>query len=228
VNNFMFAGPTLAGLADPAAVERAGFVVLPPIRRGDLLPFLDQPPGIVAIVDGAFDQSLAVGHAELRTAIVAGWRVWGLSSMGAIRAFEMRDFGMRGFGKIFSHFLAGGDFQDDEVAQLHLTEPSYGSVTEPLIHLRYVVRDLEESGALDAEAARQVVLALKGSWYGDRTLSLLTKLVETHSGRTAGDCVRDMRRFRIKIHDLESFLAGSPWQSPQVPTTPAAAPYWPP
>ncbi|WP_425300876.1 TfuA-like protein, partial [Nocardia wallacei] len=33
---------------------------------------------------------------EIREALEAGWSVWGLSSMGAIRAAEMRLLGMRG------------------------------------------------------------------------------------------------------------------------------------
>src|SRR4051795_13634825 len=91
----LFAGPSMPGsLRLPE-----GATVLPPVRRGDVPALLrDRRPGALAIADGLFHQSLAVGHVEIRDALDAGWQVWGLSSMGAIRACEMRYLGMRGCG----------------------------------------------------------------------------------------------------------------------------------
>ena len=103
INKIMFAGPTLARLGDPRVAERAGFDVRSPVRRGDIAALLDKTPGVLVVVDGVFNQSLAVGHAELRSAIAAGWQVFGLSSMGAVRAFEMRNLGMIGFGRVYGH-----------------------------------------------------------------------------------------------------------------------------
>src|SRR5207245_3105902 len=93
----IFAGPTLNDANALRAVAREGIEVLPPVRRGDIEEIVStHPPGVMVIVDGLFHQCLSVGHAEIRSAVAAGWRVWGLSSMGAIRAYEMRHLGVRG------------------------------------------------------------------------------------------------------------------------------------
>ena len=56
------------------------------------------------ICDGVFESQPAVSHAELCRALDGGWAVWGVSSIGAIRAFEMRAEGMRGFGYVYKQF----------------------------------------------------------------------------------------------------------------------------
>ena len=52
-------------------------------------------------------------------AIEQGWTVFGLCSMGAIRAYELRNFGMKGVGKVYQRFFQMEDFQDDELALFH-------------------------------------------------------------------------------------------------------------
>ena len=68
--------------------------------------------------------------------------MWGLSSMGAIRAREMAHLGMRGYGSVYAPFATEGDFQDDEVALLHEPNAPYRPVSEPLVHLREAVAHL--------------------------------------------------------------------------------------
>ena len=124
VDVVMFVGPTLGeGRRARSLAAARGVRLRPPVKRRDLSNFLAkvrrQRPGVICIVDGVFHDRLAVGHAEIREALERGWRVWGLSSMGAIRAREMQSLGMRGFGRIYELFNTGRDFQDDEVALLH-------------------------------------------------------------------------------------------------------------
>jgi hypothetical protein len=83
----LFAGPTLAASAHAQTlVRRRRWRVRPPVRRLDVakLTAAERRPGIIVIVDGLFHDTLAVGHAEIREAMRRGWRVWGLSSMGAL------------------------------------------------------------------------------------------------------------------------------------------------
>src|SRR5438094_645965 len=89
---FLFAGPTLArARAIRPELDLGGVHELPPAQRGDVPRLVREhaTPGVIAIVDGKFHQVLAVGHMEIRNAIAAGWTVWGMSSLGAIRAREM-------------------------------------------------------------------------------------------------------------------------------------------
>ena len=132
--------------------------VRPPAKRGDVAAVTrTRRPGVLVLVDGVFQNALSVGHAELREALNLGWEVWGLSSMGAIRAREMHVLGMRGWGRVFETFMAPGDFQDDEVALLHGAEKPYVALSEPLIHLRAATAHLAEIGILSPSAADQIL-----------------------------------------------------------------------
>jgi hypothetical protein len=231
----LFAGPTLA--ASPVArraLRGSGVRVRAPVARGDVTRLVEahsrdargrarHRPGVIVVVDGLFHDRLAVGHAELRGALRAGWRVWGLSSMGAIRAREMAPLGMRGFGRVFERFAGEGDFQDDEVALLHGPAPEYRAVSEPLVHLRAAAEHLASRGVLSAAAAADAIASLKGRWYGERTrraafeafAARATSAAGARGGASGPALVRnelaDFRPFELKTLDLEQFVQCRPW-----------------
>ncbi len=212
----MYVGPTMAPSPRARASAR-GVRLRPPVRRRDVAKLLEaeREPGVLVIVDGVFHDKLAVGHAEIRDAIDAGWEVWGLSSMGAIRAREMAPLGMRGFGRVFERFMREEDFQDDEVALLHEGTAPYRAVTEPLVHLRAAIGHLR--GARDRHRKRdatEVVADLKSRWFGERTVrGTIEALVRR--AREAAAAIRrelsDFSRFALKTSDLERFLEQPPW-----------------
>lgn len=220
----MFVGPTIATLPAARSLCRAsGFQLRRPVRRGDIEDLIrsQKKPGLVVIVDGVFHDTLAVGHAEIRDALERGWRVWGLSSMGAIRAREMSHLGMRGFGSVYARFAAEGDFQDDEVALLHERTAPYRPVSEPLVHLREAVAHLEREKIIAEADARAVIDDLKARWYGERTIR---RLVHTLKPFVRGGSVhldrelRDFDRFRTKATDLMHFLEQRPFVTPAAPS----------
>jgi hypothetical protein len=190
---------------------------LAPIRRGDLTRLVRRnPPGAVAIVDGAFHQTLAVGHAEIRDALGEGWHVWGLSSMGAIRACEMHTFGMSGWGRVFRRFCADEDFRDDEVALLHEPTPPYRAASEPLLHIREWLAHLERRQVLRPRDAHLVAQQLASMWFGDRTLARARALVSERAGdrQEIDATLAGFDRFRVKAIDLRTFLAQRAWLRP--------------
>ena len=211
----LFAGPSLPQVVNlPELLQ--GVELHPPIRRGDLPTLMrDKAQGVIAIADGRFHQSLAVGHAEIREAIQAGWNVWGLSSMGAIRAFEMRQLGMMGYGDVYARFISaeinGIDFQDDEVALIHEELPPYRAKTEPLVHMRVALENWITNGKLTRTQADKVVTSMKTMWYGDRTLSAFkTALHEFDVDLTCE--LTNFDRFRVKSIDLQQFFVERPWK----------------
>lgn len=224
----IFVGPTQCADADKAGLLSGGFEFLPPARRGDIQQLLTEPPGVIVLVDGRFHQCPAVGHAELRQAVELGWTVWGVSSMGAIRAFEMRHLGVRGYGSVYRHFLAQGDFQDDEVTLIHAAEPPFDGVTEPLIHLRYFLEFLTREALLSRAAASKIARNLKEQWYGYRTIALTLELISREV--TDMSMIRvlkhsdDFGRFRVKEHDLRSFIREEVWHRTDVTLETSALP----
>lgn len=213
-DRYLFAGPSLTPTAIIAA-RAHGIKVLPPVIRGDVARLVEnQTPALLIIADGFFHQAMSVGHAELRHALERGWRVFGLSSLGAIRAHELRSHGMRGYGKVYQMFSRFADFQDDEVALVHGPEPPYRAGSEPLVHLRVALSAFVHDGILEHSRAREIVRSLKTLWYGDRTLELFGELARRAVARKdrnyVSDAVRSFDRFRIKQRDLVSFLTRHP------------------
>jgi hypothetical protein len=211
---FLFVGPSLATSPRGRSLARAAFQVRRPIRRGDVEALLARHRrGTLVIVDGVFHDTLAVGHAEIREALTRGWRVWGVSSMGAIRAREMAHLGVRGYGSVYARFAADADFQDDEVALLHEPSAPYKPVSEPLVHLRVAVEHLVARRLVAAGEGSALVAELKGRWYGERSVRRLSRSVEQALGPRASAAVaelRDFERFRVKTLDAERFLFERP------------------
>lgn len=209
--SYLFAGPSLTPAAR-AEVRALKIVLRPPAVRGDIARLVStKRPSVLILADGRFHQAMSVGHAELRRAVELGWQVWGLSSIGAIRAFELRGHGVRGYGDVYKIFLRSSDFQDDEVALLHSPDPPYRPGSEPLIHMRVALKAFARDGLIPSEGAREVISALKALWYGERTLDLFEDLTSARTAARNRHKLRDeigcFDRFRIKQKDLTAFLA---------------------
>jgi hypothetical protein len=214
----MFAGPTLTrALLIAPELPLDDIVVLPPVKRGDVPRVVQSAaePGVLVIVDGYFHlANLAVGHLELRLALQSGWQVHGIASMGAIRAAEMHQMGVRGYGEVFERYRDDPDFRDDEVALLHEPNPPYRQGSEPLIHMRMALRDLVARGALTAADETAVLDHLMTLWFGDRSLALFRDLIAARQPGlkdTLGDWWQGFDRFRIKSLDLIRFVEQKAW-----------------
>ncbi len=206
----LFAGPSTFRLADELLTQ-SGMVVYPPAKRGDIAALTGScaEPCTVILADGIFHSELAVGHVELREAISQGWDVWGVSSMGAIRASEMHHLGMKGYGRVFELFAADVDFSDDEVALLHAPMPPYFPITEPLVHTRFLIDHLHGSNLLGGDAAAAIIASLKARWFGFRTEELLEKLLCEMGGLDLPACKSALQlreQFRVKNQDLANLL----------------------
>ena len=211
----MFAGPSFAGCDQLVSAARRSVEILPPVQRYDVERLVaTHAPSMMILVDGYFQQCLSVGHAEIRDAVSAGWTVWGLSSLGAIRAYEMRDIGVRGYGRVYQRFYEEEDFRDDEVALIHQPEPPYRSFSEPLIHIRFFLRHLVQIELITPSLEEHLLTKLMSMWFGDRTLGWLrSSLVDLAPQNAAalGNVLDDFQPFRVKFHDLCDFIREQPW-----------------
>ncbi|HIF0302592.1 TPA: TfuA-like protein [Legionella pneumophila] len=119
-------------------------LLLPAIRRGDLIRIILKHPSIetVVIVDGVFDQQASVTHKEILWALEQGRKVVGISSMGALRAYELRDYGMLGSGKVFEDYLSGVLDGDDEVAISYFPTTQGFDKTIAMVNIRATLEKL--------------------------------------------------------------------------------------
>lgn len=209
----LFAGPSLHGI-DSQLLCSGGLVLRPPIKRGDIERLMVySPPSNLAIVDGVFHAHPAVGHAEILDAMNAGWRIWGLSSMGAIRACEMNTLGMKGFGEVYRLFASDQDMSDDEVTLIHQAQEPFLPLSEPLIHIRQFLRHWTTEQIITQEQEHDLLTYLKNMWYGNRTLNRLREvlLALAISENQIDSAIANFSAYRIKSLDLASFLKLQPW-----------------
>lgn len=209
----VFAGQSSVGL--PAALHE-GLLWRPPARRGDVAQLVGQAePGVLVLADGYFGFEPAVGHAELVAALDAGWQVWGCSSMGAIRAWELRGEGMRGHGWVYAQFAAHEDFTDDELALLHLPAPPWDAFSEPLVNLRHALQARGAALGIGPVAQRRLIAWLQSLWFGERTTTLMLDLLVGPLAVPAPAAVAlldHLARRRIKNLDLQDLLRRRPWR----------------
>lgn len=211
----LFAGPSAHGV-DPRLLEAPGLAVLPPARRGDIRRLVDASarPGAIVLADGVFESVPAVSHAELCAALDAGWRVWGVSSLGAIRAWELRGEGMRGFGWVYAQFARHADFTDDELCVLHFPEPPYFAVSEALVNLRHALEQRGAALGLDEARGAAAIAELKTLWFGDRTPERMAQALAAAGADAAQvhGLLAWLAQHRVKTIDLATLLAQQPWR----------------
>jgi TfuA protein len=164
----VFLGPTLAHSTAQSCLNAT---YLPPIKRGDLATLPDDIQ-FVGIIDGVFHQSLAVSPKEIIALLDRGVRVYGASSIGALRAAETHMYGMIGVGEIFEMYRDRVIDADDEVAVAYdpFTERA---VSEPLVNIRSVLRLAVANGIIPAQEAAEIISAMKGIYYPSRSYQLV-------------------------------------------------------
>jgi len=124
-----------------------GWDVQPPAKAGDIVNYVihNSSVEIIVIVDGYFFEEFAVLHREISEVLESGYTVIGCSSMGALRAVEMKSCGMIGFGDVYNFYKENPETGDDEVGLLHeLAQGGYRHLTLPLINLRILAKETSD------------------------------------------------------------------------------------
>jgi len=167
----LFIGPTLRREEVAAACNA---VCLPPVAQGDVYRAAQRGPRAIGIVDGYFCGAPAVWHKEILWALSQGIHVFGSASMGALRAAELHDFGMRGVGRIFEAFRDGILEDDDEVAVVHgPAEIGYLAASEAMVNIRATLARAEADGILTASSRRALESFGKSLYFPQRCWSTL-------------------------------------------------------
>ena len=103
-----------------------------------------------------------------------GVPVFGAASMGALRAAELHEFGMRGIGRIFESFRDGVLEDDDEVAVVHgPAEIGFPPASEAMVNIRATLALAEAKSVIGAESRRALEGFAKGLFFADRNWPVL-------------------------------------------------------
>jgi hypothetical protein len=168
-DTYVFLGPSLP-VADAVRVL-PGAVYLPPVAVGDVYALVrDVRPRRIAIVDGYFERMAAVWHKEILWALEHGVAVSGAASMGALRAAELRSFGMTGVGRVYAAYARGRLVADDEVAIVHgPAEMGYVAMSTAMVDLRAGLATAVRRGAITARSGDRLIELGRAMFYRDRS-----------------------------------------------------------
>lgn len=162
----VFAGPSIGRDRAPAGPD---WDWRPPAAQGDVYRAALDRPRAIAVIDGFFHGVPAVWHKEILWAMAEGIHVFGAASMGALRAAELAEFGMRGVGRIYDDFRAGRLTDDDEVAVLHApAELAWAPLSEAMVNIRATLARAVADAVLPPAAAEAVLQAAKRLFYQQR------------------------------------------------------------
>ena len=162
----VFSGPSISRDAVQAL---PGVEWRPPVSQGDVYQAAQASPDVIAIIDGYFEGVPSVWHKEILWAMSRGIHVFGAGSMGALRAAELHQFGMRGVGKIFENYVAGIFEDDDEVAVLHgPAELGYMPLSVPMVNARSTISNAAACSVISESDEKELTAAAKSVFYKER------------------------------------------------------------
>jgi len=143
------------------------FEVYPPIRAGDLR-VLDRRPAIVAVIDGLFFMAASISCFEIMPLLKDGVQVLGGASMGALRAVELRSYGMHGLGRVYKWYLNGW-LEDESAVAVAVHPDTFTSMSIPLVNVYYVLRLLQRHPGWRAEWTRCIKRTARSIYFAERT-----------------------------------------------------------
>ena len=139
-----------------------------PAKKGDLLQLILKEVDIVGLVDGYFLQDYPPTPIEVYNLVrKRNVKVFGSSSLGALRAVELGKYGMIGIGKIFRLFRDGILESDDEVAVTFTDYENYKS--DALIDIRYNLFLAQKYKIIDNMTGRSILKISKQTYFPYRT-----------------------------------------------------------
>jgi hypothetical protein len=134
----VYIGPSLS-LEKARAIE-PDLIYKTPAKQSDIVSDIEnENPTHLILIDGEFHQNLSVWVKEIVYALHKGLKVYGSSSMGALRAADLERCGMVGYGQIYEWYRDGIIDDDSEVAVSYSED--YSKATVPLVNIRASVKD---------------------------------------------------------------------------------------
>ncbi|TVP39403.1 TfuA-like protein [Candidatus Nitrosocosmicus arcticus] len=139
-----------------------------PAKKGDILQLILKEVDIVGLIDGYFLQDYPPTPIEVYNLVrKRNVKVFGSSSLGALRAVELGKYGMIGIGKIYRLFRDGILESDDEVAVTFTDYTNYKS--EALIDIRYNLFLAQKYKIIDNMTRRSILRISKQTYFPYRT-----------------------------------------------------------
>ena len=172
----IFAGPSLNPNLKKEYLE---YQFRGPALQGDIAHAANcSNANIFVIVDGYYKSVPSIWHKEIIYANNKGKIIVGCSSLGAIRAAELDNYGMIGRGKVYQWYKNNEITRDPDVAVAHgPKEEDYISYTVPIVNIKASLEFSDkEIKAKDIEETLQISREI---FFEHRTMPSLLKKIKT-------------------------------------------------
>lgn len=194
----VFGGPSLP---QEDRIAHAGVEYLPPASRGDVSAAAETHDTVL-LIDGVFHHDLAPSPKEVYEASRRA-RVFGASSMGALRAAECAPYGVLPVGIIARWYLNEVIDGDDEVAVL-VDPATQRALTVPSVNVRYVAWLARRQNVLTGAEGIELVERAREIFYADRSWTEVLKCLPRRVRARVEEVAR--RYGDLKRHDAKFAL----------------------
>ena len=106
-----------------------------------------------------FDEAKEILDSTLNV-MKSGVKVYGASSMGALRASELDTLGMVGVGYVYTQYATGEVDSDDDVAVM-LDSETLEALSVPLINMKYVFTNAAEENIITEDERDELLKIAK-------------------------------------------------------------------
>lgn len=177
----------------------------PPIKRGDIPKAASDGYNIIGVIDGIFFRESAVSPREVMEVLKSKIKIYGSSSMGALRASELDRYGMIGVGQIYKWYKDGTLNSDDEVA-LSFDSEEFIPVSEPLINIRETIRRALEESIVNKIESELILKSAKNLYFPERKWSKIIEISEQKIGKDLSKFSKFIQSNRVDVKKQDAIL----------------------
>ncbi len=185
--------------------NRKKVVYAPPIRRGDIPKAVSEGFEVIGIIDGVFFRESAVSPRELMDILKSNVKIYGSSSMGALRASELDRYGMIGIGKIYQNYREGSFNSDDEVA-LSFDSEEYNPISEPLVNIRETIKKALDENIITKEESEIIFKSAKSLYFPERRWNKIIENSEKLMCKSLSSFSEFIKKNRVDIKKDDAIL----------------------
>ncbi len=180
-------------------------IYAPPIKRGDIPKAVSEGFGIIGIIDGVFFRESAASPREIMEVLKSDVKIYGASSMGALRASELDRYGMIGIGKIYQWYRDGTLNSDDEVA-LSFDSEEFIPISEPLVNIRETIKKATNQNIISLEESEIILKSAKSLYFPERRWDKIIKNSENALEKRLLDFSVFVKNNRVDIKKEDAML----------------------
>ena len=198
----LFAGPSLYGL-DTSKYQWID--VCGPACQSDIYSILNHKHYTrIILADGLYKSIPAPWHKEILLALEMKIEVFGVASLGALRAAELNEYGMKGTGKVYE-YINSNIIDDSEVAVMHKPEKNgWEAMTLAHVEVKYWSEKMKEEGRMTKDTSNDIISWSQQTNFERRTKKALIK--ELSSNVMNAREIVEKTWFSQKKLDLENLI----------------------